>query len=350
MRFGIWTPLPHTIRPEPRMQDAIAELTTPGSGEGLDGSYQFALDIVREAEAAGFDSTLIAQRYLGPDLDAWILSTALAAHTKTIEIMPAVHPGIVLPQLVAKFGATLDRISAGRCAINIVNGWWADEFNMYGNGSWIDDPAARGRRMDEFITVMKGLWTENPFSIDGEFFKVKDGRLPTTPRTKPYPPLYAASRSGPGKETIARHCDVWFVSYKPGFRNFDENLASVAREIAEMAERAKTKHGRTLRYGISTHMICCDTLAQAHAEAEALEAYGATNRLALVPALALGAGLVGTPELIVERIEQYRAAGVELLMLHFHPMMAGMRNFIERIMPKVPHTARPEPLPRRIAS
>jgi hypothetical protein len=111
MRFGVWTPLPHTIRPEPRMQDAIAELSTPGAGSGLDGSYQFALDVVAEAEAAGFDSTLIAQRYLGPDLDAWMLASALAARTKTIEIMPAVHPGIVLPQLVAKFGASLDRIS-----------------------------------------------------------------------------------------------------------------------------------------------------------------------------------------------------------------------------------------------
>jgi FMNH2-dependent dimethyl sulfone monooxygenase len=349
MRFGIWTPLPHTIRPEPRMQDAIAELSTPGSGEGLDGSYRFALDIVREAEDAGFDSTLIAQRYLGPDLDSWVLASAIAAHTKTIEIMPAVHPGIVLPQLAANFGASLDRISAGRCAINIVNGWWADEFNMYGNGSWIEDPAARGRRMDEFISVMKGLWTQNPFTFAGEFFQIKDGRLPTTPRSKPHPLIYAASRSGPGKESIARHCDVWFVNYKPGFRNFEENIAGVVRDIADMNERAKS-HGRRLGYGISTHVICCDTMAEAHFHADALEAYGNTPGVERVPALALGAGLVGTPDLILNRIEQYRAAGVELLMLHFHPMMAGMRNFIERIMPKLPHTARPESLARRFAS
>ena len=143
MRFGIWTPLPHTIRPEPRMQAAITELSTPGMGEGPDKSYRFALDVVREAESAGFDSTLIAQRFLGPDLDAWILASALAAQTRTIEVMPAVHPGIVLPQLVAKFGASLDRISGGRAAIDIVNGWWAEEFDIYGNGSWSDDAAVR---------------------------------------------------------------------------------------------------------------------------------------------------------------------------------------------------------------
>jgi alkanesulfonate monooxygenase SsuD/methylene tetrahydromethanopterin reductase-like flavin-dependent oxidoreductase (luciferase family) len=56
-----------------------------------------------------------------------MLSSALSAQTKTIKIMPAVRPGIVLPQRVAKFSALLDRISGGRCLINIVNGWWADD-------------------------------------------------------------------------------------------------------------------------------------------------------------------------------------------------------------------------------
>ncbi len=331
------------------MQDAVAELSTPGAGEGLDASYRFALDVVREAEDAGFDSTLIAQRYLGPDLDAWMLASALAAHTTTIEIMPAVHPGIVLPQLTAKLGASLDRISAGRAAINIVNGWWADEFNMYGNGSWIADPAARGRRMSEFVAVLKGLWTQTPFTFEGEFFTVKDGRLPTAPRKRPHPPLYAASRSGPGKEIIARHCDVWFAAYKPGFRNFEDNIAGIARDVAEMRQQARS-YGRELRFGISTHLICCDTLEEAHAQADALEAYGATSRIALVPALALGAGLVGTPEAIVDRIERYCALGVELFMLHFHPMMEGLHTFIDRIMPKLSRRTDVEPAARRMAS
>src|SRR4029077_15886270 len=145
-----------------------------------------------------------------------MLSSALAAHTITIEIMPAVHPGIVLPQLVAKFGASLDRISAGRAPVNIVNGWWADEFNMYGNGSWIADPAARGRRMSEFISVLKGLWTENPFTFEGEFFGIKEGRHPprevlstqggrAPPRARPpaYPAALCRQPPGPGQP---KHC------------------------------------------------------------------------------------------------------------------------------------------------
>ena len=65
--------------------------------------------------------------------------------------MPAVHPGIVTPQVVAKMGASLDRISGGRFAINIVNGWFQQEFELFSNGAWIDASDARYRRMDEFV-------------------------------------------------------------------------------------------------------------------------------------------------------------------------------------------------------
>src|SRR5262249_60418293 len=101
---------------------------------------------------------------------------------------------------------------------------------------------------------------------------------------------------------------------------------------------------------ISTHLSCCDTLAEAHGEADALEAYGATSSIALVPALALGAGLVGTPELIIERIERYCDIGIELLMLHFHPMLAGLQTLIDRLIPKAPRAATAPPGVRRGAS
>jgi Luciferase-like monooxygenase len=74
--------------------------------------------------------------------------------------MVAAHPGIFHPQLVAKMGATLDRVSSGRFAMNVVNGWWPEEFNTYGNGGWLAEADHRYRRMNEFVQVVKGLWTE----------------------------------------------------------------------------------------------------------------------------------------------------------------------------------------------
>src|SRR5262245_7724468 len=83
MKFGIWTPLPHTIRPEPRMDRAIAEIKSGTSLAGrTDGTFEFAYDVVRRADELGFDTTLIAERFLGPDLSAWVLASALAMVTK----------------------------------------------------------------------------------------------------------------------------------------------------------------------------------------------------------------------------------------------------------------------------
>src|SRR5688500_4834821 len=104
MKFGIWTPLPHTIYPEPAMAAALRQSAVRGTKEP-DLAFEFAADVVRKAESYGFSITLVAERYLGPDLESWMLSAALAARTKAIEIMPAVHPGIISPYVAAKMGA-----------------------------------------------------------------------------------------------------------------------------------------------------------------------------------------------------------------------------------------------------
>ena len=172
MQFGIWTPLPHTIRPEPGMDRAIARAQSGrrslGGQDG--GTFEFACDVVRRADELGFDTTLIAERFLGPDLVAWVLASALAMVTKRIELMVAVHPGMVTPQVVAKMGSSLDRISGGRFSINIVNGWWKEEFDLFSNGTWIGD-AERYPRMGEFIQVIKGLWTDSDFNFEGTFYR-----------------------------------------------------------------------------------------------------------------------------------------------------------------------------------
>ena len=338
MRYGIWTPLPHTIRAEPRMEAAIRDLTTRGGGGGADRSFQFAVDVVNRGTSYGFETTLIAERFLGPDLEAWIMSAALATQTTDIELMVAVHPGIVAPQVVAKMGATLDRISGGRLAINVVNGWWQQEFDLFGNGGWLGDMDRRYRRMDEFIRVMKGLWTEPSFSLDGEFYRIEAGSLPIKTVRTPHPRIYAASRTAPGMEIVARECDVWFVHYELPYRRYEENFRVIAHGIHEMSERAR-RLDRDLAFGISAHVICESTLEAAEAKADALEEYGQRDPVSKIAAKALGPGLVGTPALIAERLRRYEAVGMECVMLHFHPMMEGLDRFATEVMPLLPGAA-----------
>jgi len=345
MQFGIWTPLPHTIRPEPRMDAAVAVLKQEVGFAGRDdGTFAFACDVVRRADELGFDVTLIAERFLGPDLSAWVLASALAMVTKRIELMVAVHPGMVTPQVVAKMGASLDRISGGRCALNIVNGWWMEEFELFSNGSWIGD-AERYPRMGEYIEVIKGLWTDSDFNFDGAYYRAhvraaltgadgkvivpSAGEIVARPSRRPYPPIYAASRSPDGKAVIARHCDVWFGEYKPGHRNFEANIARMAEDFRAMDGLA-AQYGRRLRYAINPQVICCDSQAEAERLADEAERdAGPRDRMVN----ALGAGLVGTPQTIAERLRRYEAIGLDCVMLRFTPMLEGVETFGSKVIP-----------------
>jgi FMNH2-dependent dimethyl sulfone monooxygenase len=345
MQFGIWTPLPHTIRPEPAMDRAVAEIKSAPSLAGRqDGTFEFACNVVRRADELGFDTTLIAERFLGPDLSAWVLASALAMITKRIELMIAVHPGMVTPQVVAKMASSLDRISGGRCALNIVNGWWMQEFDLFSNGTWIGDNE-RYPRMGEYIQVIKGLWTDSDFRFDGAFYRAhvraamagadgkvvmpEAGEIAAVASHLPHPPIYAASRSPQGKELIAQHGDVWFAEYRPGFRNFEANIDRMAADVRAMSELA-AKYGRTLRYAINPQVICCETQEEAERIAEDAERNaGPRDRMVN----ALGAGLVGTPQLLAERLCRYEEIGINTMMTRFTPMLEGVETFGIKVIP-----------------
>ena len=334
MQFGIWTPLPHTTAPEPRITQAVQDLTTAGQADGPDRSLQFAIDVVRKAEAHGFFTTLIAARHLGPDLEAWTLATALAMQTSTIEIMVAAHPGIITAQMVAKMGASLDRISEGRLALNVVNGWNEEEFDTFGNGAWQLTEADRYQRMDEFIQVVKGLWTQDRFSFGGTFYKVNDSGLPLKTVRLPNPPIYAASRNAEGKRTIAKYCDHWFAPDLRDFRRYEGTLALVEREISDISQSAAS-YGRKLGFGMSAHVVCEATVEEAVAKAERLEAYAELARYNRSAVSGLGACLVGTPQVIAERICAYEAAGLDFMLLQSNPMEVGFDRFLSDVLPLV---------------
>jgi len=328
MRLGLWAPLPHTIRPEPEITKALDELGTHGLGLPQDRSFRFLADIVCRAEELGFDITLVAERLVARDLESWIVSSALAVLTKRIHIMTAAHPGMILPQMVAKMGASLDRLSGGRFAINVIPGRRSHEFDLFGNGSWLTDQRQRYQRMEEFIDVLDGMWTKPSYSLNGEFFQIADGELTTKPMSRPRPPIYAASGSEQGKEIIAKYCDTWFISHEPGLAAYAENAVKIAADIEDMRDRA-ARYGRTLGYGLSTYVICADTQEAALQEAAEMEHLPDAN----VAAKALGAGLVGTPQIIADRIRRYEDSGIDCLMLQFHPMREGLETFAAKVMP-----------------
>jgi FMNH2-dependent dimethyl sulfone monooxygenase len=330
MRFGIWAPAPQTIRADARVKPMFEALTQHGGG--VDPSYLYAIDVLQRAEALGFDITLIAQRWLGPDLDSWIFAAALAAHTRSMDLMAAVHPGIADPRIAAKMGASLDRVSGGRFCINIVNGTRPFEHSAF--GQWLEQSEPRYRRREEFIKVMKGLWREDDFTFHGEFYDFEHAGVVTKSVRAPHPPLYAASRVEDGMEVVARECEAWFVNYDKDRAKYGESLKRIEREIGLMKDHERA-FGKKLTYGVNALVLLGDTDEEAEEKAEEHLRLTQSDPSMRVGTSGLGANLVGTPRTVAERINRYRDLGVDLFMLHFYPMREGLDEFAERVTPRL---------------
>ena len=334
MRLGIWTPAPLSMRPDALAQPAIDGLTRHGGG--VDKNYLYAVDTLQRAEQLGFEITLIAQRFLGPDLDSWIFASALATQTKTIEIMSAVHPGMMDPRIIAKHAASIDRVSGGRFCVNIVNGTRPHEFRVF--GEWLEQDERRYKRMQEFITVMKGMWTQDSFTFKGEYYSVENGTVPTKSVRAPHPPVYAASRMDEGMNVVARECDCWFVNIDKNYRNYEQTLKRVETEVAAMEQRVASC-GRRMNYGANCCMLIGETDEEAIAVAEDYLAQLARDPSIASASGGLGANLIGSPKTILRRIRQYQDLGVDLFMFQFYPFRQGLEVFAEKILPRLDRRA-----------
>ena len=176
------------------------------------------------------------------------------------------------------------------------------------------------------------MWRTDKFDFHGEFYRVDGQTLPLKPVQMPNPPIYAASRNDAGKDSVARYGDNWFADYAADYRLWEQNVENAAIAISDMKARA-ARYGRKLNFSMSCHVICSHSNEDAIEQANQLEAHGKTSRLAWVASKALGTGFVGTPDTIVDRIRRFEVAGVETMMLQFHPMMEGMETFGREIMP-----------------
>ena len=90
-------------------------------------------------------------------------------------------------KLIAKMAACLDRLTPGRMAINLVSVWNEVEHTMYGGDALLNNED-RYVRAEEFISVVRGMWNETPFSFEGQFYKVNASQLLLKPATVPPPP------------------------------------------------------------------------------------------------------------------------------------------------------------------
>ncbi len=340
IRFGVWAPV-HGPR---------AALDDPA--EPFDASWAHNKRTVIEAEALGFDSTLIAQHTVNPhlpkrdQLETWTAAAALAALTSRIEIIAAIKPFIHHPIFLAKMALQIENVSEGRFALNLVNAWNKPEFEKAGIPfPDHDDRYAYGR---EWIAVVSRLMRGETVTHKGDHFDIRDYTLTPKSLYRDRPPILGGGESEPARALVNDFGDVWFINGQP--------LDDVAALIADL--RRRNRAGAPLRFGLSAFVIARETEAEAHAyhrhlskladkdnEIRAVQKSNSDPKVVMLQTIAksprigsnggTAAGLVGSYDQIAERIDAFRAAGIELFMLQFQPLLAEMRDFAAEIFPRV---------------
>ncbi|MSP02505.1 MAG: LLM class flavin-dependent oxidoreductase [Acetobacteraceae bacterium] len=340
IRFGVWA-LVHGSR---------AALQDPD--EPYDASWDRNLRLIQEAEALGFDSTLVAQHTINPhhaprdQLEAWTAAAALAALTDRIEIIAAIKPYLYHPVVLAKMALGIEHISRGRFAINLVNAWNRPELEKAGIGfAEHDERYVYGR---EWLSVVEPLMRGQTLNHEGANFRVTDYTLRPADPYRARPRIYIGGESEPARALAAELGDVWFINGQP--------LDDVRGLIAGLAARPRA--GSALRFGLSAFVIARATEAEAHAhhmhlfelaakDSEIRVVQQANTDTKSVMAATMrrsprvgsnggtAAGLVGSYDQVAERILAFNRAGIETFMLQYQPFEAEMRRFAVEIMPRV---------------
>jgi dimethylsulfone monooxygenase len=342
MRFGYWMPIfGGWLRNVP--------------DEGMSASWPYVRDLAVDSERHGFDLTLIAELNLNdikghraPALDCWTLAPAVAAATRSLELMLAVRPNYHSPAQTAKAISTLDSIAPGRLSLNVVSSWWKDEATQYGAPFDVHD--ARYARTEEWLGVLDRLLREETVTHHGALYDFEGTVL--EPKPTRTPTVYMGGESPRAKEVIAAHGDAYVMHGDPP--------EVIAAKVADLTARRAATGGATMSFGVSGYVICRDTEAEAQAELDrildvnaspeayasyqdfiegshlesevSLQEYSVSNR-------GLRAGLVGTPNQIIERIRAYEEAGVDLMLLQFSPQHEEMARFGRDVIARYPGCA-----------
>lgn len=337
MKAGMYVPVPHVTAHSERLAATTAAAQEPLLPLEVDPGFTLALEETLEAERLGYDIALFAERHMGPDLEAWVLASAVASHTSRIRIMPASNPDFWHPNLLAKLAASLDRIAPGRAAINFVTGWGETEIQYFSTQRHANDDA-RYARAEAFIETMRTTWSAAadsplPPAVGAEFFPAP---LPLVPGEHPIP-IYAVSRSDRGLDMVAKSADYWFADYGGGFdRTFDDVLATAARSIADMRARAE-RFGRVVKFGISALVLPAESEEAGWAllDRKRQEILAKTPHLVMASLGAAGARLVGPPDLIAERAAAFAELGADLLLCKYIPESGALEAIADAIKPAV---------------
>src|SRR6201995_1612644 len=144
--------------------------------------------IARSAEQLGFEGALTPTGAWCED--AWITTAMLASVSERLKFLVAFRPGLVAPFLAAQMAGTFQNLSGGRLLLNVVTGGESHEQRMFGD---FLDKDARYARCDEFLQIVRALWSGEQVNHEGQYYRLDTAVLGQRP--DPVPDIYFGGSS-----------------------------------------------------------------------------------------------------------------------------------------------------------
>ena len=214
--------------------------------------------VAQHAEELGYDSLWVYERLLYPVkpqtpyvatadgsypeafktvLDPLDTLTWAAAKTRRIALGTSVlDMPYYNPVLLARRLTTLDIFSGGRVRVGLGLGWSKDEFDAVGRST-----TGLSKLADEFIGVLKAIWTTDPAEFHGDIFTLPRSIIQPKPIQKPHPPIYLAAFSPGALRRTARVANGWNPVLLPidAMTQMIASIKSMAREAGRNPEEVE---------------------------------------------------------------------------------------------------------------
>lgn len=220
------------------------------------------VSVAKVADQTGWEFLLPIGRWRGhggkynanaEQYECFTWAAAIAALTSRIHVFSTCHVPIFHPMLAAKLGATVDNISGGRWGLNIVSGWNAAEFGMFGIEQLSHDD--RYLASAEWLDIIESLWAKHgELDYQGKFYNISKGYLEPKPVQQPRPLVISAGMSRAGLDFAITRADYCFV----GSDNWD-----LLEETMRRSQGVATDLNRDLNALTFCTIVVKDTEAEA---------------------------------------------------------------------------------------
>ena len=224
-------------------------------------------ELISVAVDQGFDLVVAGQHFAAPALrylQPIPYLTSIAMHFPSVEVAT----GILLlplhhPLTVAEEVATMDAVTGGRVIMGVGIGYSQDEFDAFGINR-----TTRTERFEEAVEIIRALWSGQPLTRQGRFYRLDDVEVSTLPVQQPHPPIWVGAQVEASVRRAARVGDAWYAAPFPTHRQLIDLYRVYREEGAAHGNRAQT--AIPVRREVY--------IADSPAEAEAAVAEGASSR------------------------------------------------------------------------